>query len=110
MGSISAQTINEVGSLYMSSLSEQISLHFETTINLRLEQMEALATAMTSEDIHEDAEQREVLTSYAKALGFQYLGFYSQSNDFEMLYGAPLAVTDPEPFMTSLSGGQKRLR
>ena len=109
MGSISAQTINEVGSLYMSSLSEQISLHFETTINLRLEQMEALATAMTSEDIHGDAEQREVLTSYAKALGFQYLGFYSQSNDFEMLYGTPLAVTDPEPFMTSLSGGQKKV-
>ena len=109
MGTISSQTINEVGSLYMSSLSEQLSLHFETTINLRLEQMEALASAMTSEDIHEDARQQEVLISYAKALGFQYLGFYREDNDFDMLYGAPLAVTDPGPFMGSLTSGQKKV-
>ena len=30
MSGRSAQTINQVGTLYMSSMSEQISMHFET--------------------------------------------------------------------------------
>ena len=38
----SADAINQVGQFYMKNLSEQISLHFQTTIGLRLEQVEAL--------------------------------------------------------------------
>ena len=109
MGNISTQTINAVGSLYMSSMSEQISLHFETTINLNLEQMTVLASSMTPSLIHEDPKQQETLISFAKALDFEYLGFYTSQNEFEMLYGSPLSVTDPEPFMNSLTSGQKKV-
>ncbi len=109
MGSVSSRTVNEVGSLYMSSMSEQLSLHFETTINLNLEQMEALSGIMAPDRIHEDPEQQALLASYAKALDFQYLGFYTRQNDFEMLYGSHLTVTDPGPFMDSLSAGQKKV-
>lgn len=34
----STRTINEVRKIYMDSMSEQIALHFATTINLRLSQ------------------------------------------------------------------------
>ena len=38
----SASTIREVSQLYMSSMGDQISMHFETTMDLRLSQVEAL--------------------------------------------------------------------
>ena len=38
----SMDTISEVGKIYMSGMSEQVSLHFATTIDLRLSQVEAL--------------------------------------------------------------------
>ena len=108
MSSQSTLTINEVGGFYMSSMSQQISSHFETTITLQLEQVEALVNTEVSERIHEDPEAQAGLTAYAKALGFEYLGFYTSQNDFDMLYGSPLHVTDPESFMNSLAAGEKK--
>ena len=38
----STETINEVGTIYMTGMSERISIHFRTTIELRLSQVDAL--------------------------------------------------------------------
>ena len=35
-------TISEVGTVYMTGMNERISIHFQTTIELRLSQVEAL--------------------------------------------------------------------
>ena len=43
MGGRSSRTINEMGSLYMSSMSQQISTHFESIIDIQMDQLEALA-------------------------------------------------------------------
>ena len=40
MSQVSTQTINQVGTLYMSNMSQQISMHFATTISLRLDQLD----------------------------------------------------------------------
>ena len=37
MNKESTQTINQVGTMYMSNMSQQISMHFSTTISLRLD-------------------------------------------------------------------------
>ena len=105
----SASTIRQVSRMYMSGLSDQIARHFETTIGLRLAQMEALAKDIQPERIHEDAAQREELIANARAREFSYLGFYRVDGEFEMLYGSPLTVTDPGPFMDSLLGGGKKV-
>ena len=102
-------TITEVGSLYMSSMSEQIALHFETTMALHLEELEALVGLAGPIGIHEDPEARKDLISHAQALDFQYMGFYNLDGSFEMLYGSMLAVVDPEPFMNSLLAGNKKV-
>ena len=44
----STQTINQVGTLYMSNMSQQISMHFATTISLRLDQLDAMTTTLPS--------------------------------------------------------------
>ena len=45
----SERTIDDLGNMYMSSMGERISKHFETIINLRLGQAEAVVTVVSSE-------------------------------------------------------------
>ena len=49
----STQTINQVGTLYMSNMSQQISMHFATTISLRLDQLDAMTTTLPSERLRQ---------------------------------------------------------
>ena len=87
IGAQSSRTINEVGLLYMSSMSEQISMHFETTITLRLDQMTALVETAVTRGIHGDPEQLERLIFSARAREIDYLGFYREDGTFDMVYG-----------------------
>ena len=109
IGAQSSRTINEVGVLYMSGMSEQISMHFETTITLRLDQMKALVESAVSEKIHEDREQLEELIFIARAREIDYLGFYREDGTFDMLYGSQLTVANPEPFRQSLANGERKV-
>ena len=49
------------------------------------------------------------LSYQASVRNFDYLGLYSDDGSFEMLYGEQLAVTDPAPFLESLSKGEKKV-
>ena len=105
----SSGTINEVGTLYMASMSQQISMHFETTIGLQLDQVDALVQTVERERIHEDLAIQKRLISSAQALKFQYLGFYTGDGDFNMLFGSQLHVTDPDPFLESMREGERKV-
>ena len=105
----SSRTINEVGQFYMSGMSEQISMHFETTASLRLDQMTALVETAVTGEIHGDREQLETLTFNGRARGFGYLGFYREDGTFEMLYGQELKLDDPGPFRQSLQNGERKM-
>ena len=105
----STETIRHVSQMYMSGLSEQISMHFETTIGLRLEQMDALVKTVVPENVHEDPDSLQNLTENAIAREFTHLAFYHTDGTFEMLYGSPLTVIDPEPFWNSLSNRENKV-
>ena len=105
----SAKTIHEVGRMYMSTTSEQIAMHFETTMNLRLSQMEVFVSTVVTESIHQDEEQKEILIQNAQARGFDHLAFYRMDGTFETLYGSPLHVTDPEPFLNSMHNRESKV-
>lgn len=105
----SRETIREVSRMYMSGLGEQISMHFETTINLRLDQLDTLVKTVVPDRIHGDPDLLQTLIYNAEARNFSYLAFYHSDGSFEMLYGSPLELTDPEPFYASLSSGHKKV-
>lgn len=104
----SADTISNVGKIYMSGMSEQISLHFETTIGLRLSQVEALVATNAPGSSAPDRLIENLVYS-ARARGFEHLAFYSTDGSFQTLCGNDLAVTDPEPFLNSLNRGEKKV-
>lgn len=109
MNTQNRKTINEVGTLYMSGMSEQISLHFQTTVGLRLSQLEAL---MGSVPTGSEANIEEIFSGLAhdaEARGFEYLAFYTNEGTFDMLLGDPVFVTDPPPFDGSMVAGEKKI-
>ena len=78
----STSTIREVSRMYMAGLSDQIAKHFETTIGLRLDQLDALVKEIDPEIIHSSQEQQEILITNAKAREFGYLAFYRMDGSF----------------------------
>ena len=108
MNKESTQTINQVGTMYMSNMSQQISMHFSTTISLRLDQLDVLVSTIPPSSRKPDSLYQE-LCYQARARNFDYLGLYSTDGTLEMLYGDQLEITDPGPFLTSLNNGEKKV-
>ena len=105
----SARTIREVSQMYMSSMGDQIAMHFETTINLRLDQMAAMVQTVLPENKHATPEQEQELITNAKARDFDYLGYYNTDGTFHMLYGSEVELTDPASFMNSVTAGERKV-
>lgn len=105
----SKNTIRQVSQMYMSNINDQITMHFETAIGLRLDQLDTLVKTAVPEDIHENPEMQELLIRSARARDFTHVGFYRMDGTFHMLYGSSLQVTDPQPFMNSLLNREKKV-
>ena len=105
----SASTIREVSQMYMSSMGDQIAMHFETTIGLRLDQLVSMVQTVLPADAHASPSQEQDLITNAQARDFTHLAFYRTDGSFDMMYGAEVELTDPEPFMASVLAGEKKV-
>ncbi|MCI8478282.1 MAG: response regulator [Oscillospiraceae bacterium] len=108
MNQKSSETINEVGSIYMTGMSQEISIHFETTIGLQLSQVESLVQtappgSASTADIHEKLQYN------AQARGFEYLALCATDGSMEMIYGSPVTLSDPPAFLNSVNNGEKKV-
>ena len=104
----SHQAFHEIGSLFMSQTSEQVSRHFESVINLRFDQVEGLASVVSSqtekpEDIYDELVYR------AQVRGFDYLALCSEDGEFQTLAGDSVHPLRMEPFLDALIQGEKRV-
>ena len=110
----STETINDVGQIYMESMSRQVSLHFQTTIDLRLNQVETMVeSASLSREIRNPTithnRMKEILTDSAKVREFTCLALLRQDGTVEMIYGDDAYITDPAPYLESLRNGEKKV-
>lgn len=108
MSKASRKSIDEVGDLYMTGINEQMVSHFETLMELKLEQVEAVVEVV-SDDFDSVEALHEELIYRVHVRNFNYLALYSESGDMEMLYGEPLTLSDPEPFYESLKNKDKKV-
>ncbi|MCI8422117.1 MAG: response regulator [Lawsonibacter sp.] len=102
-------TIEHVGSVYMTSMSEQITLHFQSIIDLRVSQLDAIVQTITPEGSRSEEELRSTLQYTAEARGFNYLALYTQDGQLEMIYGDTITLEDPESFYRSMHNGEKKV-
>ena len=104
----SVETIEEVGKMYMTGMSEQISLHYETVIGLRLSQVSSIVDIIPPDS--SDQEQLLADLEYnAKARGFEHLGLVAEDGTIEMVYGEQVSVLDEAPFITSLRNHKEKI-
>lgn len=112
MSKSSNETIDEVGEMYMQGMGDQVAKRYETAITLRLNMVEALVqtnlpeTKPTPEEIES---LNENLRVNALARGFEYLAYYDQHGNMDMILGERAWLTDPEPFRQSLISGDKKV-
>ena len=103
----STNTIRQIGRIYMSGMSEQINLHFRTTVDLRISQIHTLD--QSARETKDTGLNREELANLAAIRDFDYLGLMSDTGELDMLRGGALELMDPEPFLDSLRQGERKV-
>ncbi|MCM1268382.1 MAG: response regulator [Bacteroidales bacterium] len=98
--------IRRLGVFYMSGISEQVSSHFGTTIELRLSQVEALVNSMPPGRVTDRSAMQVSLTYNARSAGFEYLALYTDDGNFQMIYGSQVTADVPEALRRSVQGGK----
>lgn len=104
----SHEAFYEIGKIYMSGMSEQISSHFESVIKLRFNQVSGLVSVVPSDNRDKEALYEE-LVYRASVRGFDYLALCSSDGNFETLYGHLIEPLNPEPFVEALARGEQRV-
>ena len=104
---MSERTIEDIGTAYMAGMNEQVSLHFETIIELRLTMAESIAH-IAAGDGNSGYGPKEEIEYGARARHFLCAALYSPSGEMEMIYGDPLELKHPEPFLESLRNGERK--
>lgn len=107
------EMISKIGTIYMTGMNERIEMHFKTTIDMQLEQLENIMEDI-SDKINADADVNyetltEELQHSAEGRNFQYLALYTGDGKFEMITGEQVALADPEPFWESMKKGEKKV-
>ncbi|MDE6388086.1 MAG: response regulator [Lachnospiraceae bacterium] len=108
MNRASERTINAVGDLYMSGMSDRISAHFQTIIGSKFDQAEATVKVVDADNDNIDELYKD-LAYRAHVRDFDYLALCSETGEVQMLYGDSIQLVDPEPFYASLRNNQKKV-
>ncbi|NBI69149.1 response regulator [Pseudoflavonifractor sp. 60] len=104
---MSERTIEQIGAAYMSGMNQQVSLHFETIIDLRLTMAESIAHIAQGEGSAGYGSKEEIEYG-AKARNFFCAALYSPEGEIEMIFGDPVEFNHPEPFLESLKNGERK--
>ncbi len=104
---MSENTIEDIGTTYMAGMNEQVSLHFETIIDLRLTMAESIARIAADEG-NSGYGSKEEIEYGARARHFLCAALYSSDGEIEMIYGDPVELNHPEPFLESLKNGERK--
>jgi len=104
---ISENVIEDIGTSYMSGMNEQVSLHFETIIELRLTMAESIAH-IAAGDGNSDYGTRGEIEYGARARHFLCAALYSPDGEIEMIYGDHVKLNHPELFLESLRKGERK--
>lgn len=109
MGSETDRVINNVGTIYMNGMSERITKHFETTINLRINQLRTIVDGNPPEEAVYGKKLLDVLTHEGSLRSYDYLAFFDEDGNFDMIYGNAVELEDTTSFLKSLKNGNKKI-
>lgn len=109
MNKVSEESIAEVSDLYMTSTNEQITSHFRTLMELKLEQAQVVEKVVTYENDEDIDNFYDELIYRVQVRNFDYLALCSADQQIEMLLGEEIRLADPQPFFESLQNGESKV-
>ncbi|MDE6846597.1 MAG: response regulator, partial [Lachnospiraceae bacterium] len=109
MSRASERTINAVGDLYMTGMSDQISAHFQTIIDSKFDQADAAVEVVSPDDNSTIDELYEELAYRVAVRDFDYLALCSEEGELQMIHGDQIWPVDPEPFYESLKKDERKV-
>ena len=104
----SGDTMSEIGTLYMSEMSNQVQEKFDAVKDLRLSQVEGIIRQSPPERMVYGEEMRSELAFDAQARVFSYLGLYTSEGEGEDIYGGPVKPYEVESFNRILTSPDKQ--
>ncbi|RHV83995.1 response regulator [Lachnospiraceae bacterium OF09-33XD] len=108
MSQKSKNSVYEIGNIYMSGMSEQMSRYFETVIKLRFDQVSGVVSVVSTDNKDKESLYEELIFR-TQVRGFDYLALCSAQGDFQTLYGQSIQPLNPEPFVEALLRGEQRV-
>lgn len=83
----SNETVQEIGKVYMRGMNIEISMHFQTNLDLRFSQMNTMMQGNPPDGAVYSEELLKTFNEGAKLRGFDFLAFMSREGDFEVILG-----------------------
>ena len=109
MNKKSDETLNEMGTIYMSGLNERISKHFETILDMQISDLQSVISEITNETLENYTDNRDTISFICDTHPFEYLALYDGKEHFHMIYGEQIELVDPEPFKNSIMDGEEKI-
>lgn len=109
MSKNSDDTINDLGALYMSEMSQQLQEKFDAIVNLQIMQLEGIVqrTPPQTAEYGEDMINDMALSSSIR--GFTYLALYSRDGQGELIDGEFIKPVDNLEFQEMLANDEKNI-
>lgn len=105
----SRSTTAEISDFYMKRMSVQISSHFQTTMDIKLAQVESIIKTMPPGGELQGEELLESMRISAVARDFKFLALLAEDGSFEVILGNEVSISDMETFLEALVGGEKKV-
>lgn len=109
MAEKSRNTTAEISDLYLERMSAQISSHFQTTMDIKLAQVESIIKTMPPDGKLQGDELAESMRISAIAREFKFLALLAEDGSFELILGDQVSIPDTEPFLEDLIKGDKKI-
>ncbi len=109
LNQLNDQTVTQLGNIYMSSMNNRISKHFETMTEHRLVQMETMVETIPSSYRSGKEKLGEWLTYNGQARGFDSLSYCKTDGTLEMIYGDMVEPSSPEYLLETMERGERRI-
>lgn len=105
----SEKAISEISALYMEDISSEVARHFQTNIDLRLNQVETIIENIPEKSVEYGDEMIRSLQAGGKARNFDFLALLNTEGELETVYGEDMTLVGKESFLKSLNRGKKKV-
>ena len=103
------KTAAEISGFYMDRMSTQIIKHFDTTVEIKLAQVESIVKTVPPEGQVQGRKLIQAMAVSGAARDFQFLCLLSEEGEVQLIFGEEVEIADEEPFLDSLKAGEKKI-